>query len=159
MERIKYQKIIIPYAPDSMNKVVKFGSTVGDITALKHKWQDIASIYLQDALVEGIIPDKFKGLLTFKFKLFFETKRRRDEDNYYIINKAIIDEFVRSGFIEDDNSELVHFGGAWLHVDPISPRVEIYLTEYLRDDQVVNINYYGSDNQTILSAYSGQKAG
>ena len=151
MENVKYPKIIIPYAPDSINKVITYGKNINDLVSLKHKWQDIATIYINNALSDGDLPEKFRGLLTFKFKLYFGTKRRRDEDNFFVITKAIIDEFVRSGFVEDDCSEYVHFGGLWLLMDPGRPRIEVYITESLRDDQIVKIENYDEESTTIRS--------
>jgi len=151
METIKHEKIILPYPPDSINQVYNFGGYKNYerqfLQKLKGRWQDISKIYLDEAVSEGNIPDHFKGLVVFKFKLYFECWRRRDEDNYFFITKAIMDEFVRSGFIEDDSSEYVHFGGIWLHVDSFHPRIEVHCKEFLRDDQVAQLNYERQDKQ------------
>lgn len=154
-EKISYPPIVLPYGPESINSVMNYGRDKGELNILKHKWQDLASIYIQEAIRQGFIPAVLNGKAHFTFKMYFENQRKRDEDNYFLIAKGIIDEFVKQNVIEDDSSEYAHFSGIYLMCDKQRPRVEIWLKEVLRKDQIVNINYVGPEQRCELTGPEG----
>jgi Holliday junction resolvase RusA-like endonuclease len=135
-------KIIIPYAPDSINQVVQYGKRNGDVVMLKHKWEKVANFIIDQNVWDGNLPDKFRGRIGFFFKLYFKTERERDGDNYTLMCKGIIDAFVKKGFIKDDNARFVDDDGRRLRIDPEAPRVEIYIKEKIEDDILVKIKPY-----------------
>lgn len=139
--QIESYKLLIPASPDSINKVITYGKREGDIVVLKHKWQKIAHAYIDEALNSGELPDKFKGRVSFFFKLYFETERARDSDNYEAMCKGIIDAFVQKRLIKDDNSYLVDDDGRRLRVDRERPRVEVYIKDKISGKSLVEINY------------------
>lgn len=144
--QIESYKLIIPTSPDSINKVITYGKKEGDIVVLKHKWQKIAHSFIEEAISENILPAKFKGRVAFFFKLYFETERTRDSDNYEAMCKGIIDAFVQKRLVKDHSSKYVDDDGRRLRVDQDRPRVEIYIKDKLKNDELVNINYnYGSN--------------
>lgn len=140
--QINNYKIIIPYAPDSINQVMTYGKKDGDIVVLKHKWQKVAHTVIEQAIAEGKLPVKFKGRVAFFFKLYFKTSRQRDGDNYASMCKGIVDAFVQKRMIQDDSSEYVDDDGRRLRVDEERPRAEIYIKEKITDEKLVTIKPY-----------------
>lgn len=140
MRKIHY-KFTIPVTPDSINKVTKYGKTDGDVLHLKKKWEKIAIMQLQHEINEGRLPKEFKGVIGLHFKLYFEFSRTRDDDNYTLMCKGILDAFVRVGLIEDDSNEFVKDNGRRLIVDPDHPRVDVYITEHIADEAIPDLKY------------------
>lgn len=138
-----HYKLIIPYAPDSINKVVTYGKKEGDIVVLKHKWQKIAHTLIESAIANGELPVRFKGRIAVKFFLYFRTNRGRDGDNYSAMCKGVLDAFVQKNMIKDDNSKFVDDDGRRLRVDPDRPRAELFITEKIKENSLVYIKPYG----------------
>lgn len=136
-----FHKIIIPLSPDSINKVTKYGKTDGDVLQLKKKWERIMISRINELHAEGSLPERFRGVIGVHFKLFFEFNRTRDDDNYTLMCKGILDAFVRTDMIEDDNNQFVQDNGRRLSVDPERPRVEVHIVEKIPDDRVATIGY------------------
>lgn len=136
-----YYKIILPYYPDTINKVTKFGKSEGDLVGLKKKWERRMIIAINDLQTDSKLPKIFRGTIGIHFKLYFEYKRTRDGDNYTLMCKGLLDAFVRSRMIIDDNEEFVQDNGRRLLVDYNQPRVEIYITEKVPDDLMPDISY------------------
>lgn len=141
-------KLVIPYAPDSINKVVTYGKKEGDIVVLKHKWQKLAHTLIEQAIANEELPSRFKGRIGVFFKLFFSTHRGRDGDNYSAMCKGIIDAMVQKNMIKDDNSDYVDDDGRRLRVDPERPRAEVYIKEKIKDDSLISIKPYAIDSQS-----------
>lgn len=140
MQVNKY-KILIPVSPDSINKVITYGKKEGDIVILKHKWQKLTHLIIDEHIASGQLPIKFKGRISFFFRLYFETSRQRDGDNYEAMCKGIIDAFVQKRLIKDDNSSIVDDDGRRLRLDKHRPRVEVYIKEKIKDEELISINY------------------
>jgi Holliday junction resolvase RusA-like endonuclease len=135
-------RLTIPFAPDSINKVITYGKKEGDIVVLKHKWQKIAHTVIESAINDYQLPIKFKGRVAFFFKLYFTTSRDRDGDNYEAMCKGIIDAFVQKKMIKDDSARYVDDDGRRLRVDHERPRVEIIIKEKITDEKLVGIGDY-----------------
>lgn len=146
MRKINY-KITIPGQPDSINQVTSYGKNEGDLMHIKKKWEKIAFVQLQEELTEDRLPIKFRGVIGLHFKLYFELNRRRDDDNYTLMCKGILDAFVKMGMIEDDSNEFVQDNGRRLIIDPERPRVVVYITEKLENEDVPDINYLQKANK------------
>lgn len=140
--QVNRYKITIPYAPDSINKVVTYGKKEGDIIVLKHKWQKIAHTQIEKAIAKGDLPIRFKGRIGVFFKLYFSTHRGRDGDNYAAMCKGIIDALVQKNLIKDDNSDYIDDDGRRLRVDPECPRADVYITEKIPDNKLLTIKPY-----------------
>jgi len=136
-----FYKFVIPVKPDSINKVCQFGKTGGDIIKMKHKWEKIAMTYIARARDSGDLPESFFGKIGVHFKLFFEYERQRDGDNYALMCKGILDAFVKSQMIEDDNYTHVDDNGRRFEIDKDQSRVEVHITEKLHGNNIVQINY------------------
>lgn len=130
METNEYN-VIIPVSPNSINEIVSFGSQFSDIRSLKKKWEDLSAVYFQELIDEQRLPEYFTGVIGVRFFIYFEKHRRRDEDNYYLMCKGIIDCMVNLGLVEDDNSLIVKFDGIRCYVDRDRPRIVISIIEYL----------------------------
>lgn len=130
----KEYKITIPQSPDSINIVATYNKTFTDIIALKKKWQKIAAPIINIAIENGELPKRFKGVVEFFFELYFETKQSRDEDNYYLAVKGMVDAFRNIGLVEDDDHDHVHQNGLRIYHDKDRPRTEIYITEIYGED-------------------------
>lgn len=141
--QLNHYKLTIPYSPDSINSVITYGKKEGDILVLKHKWQKLTHILIEQAIAERKLPEKFHGRVAFFFKIYFQTKRNRDGDNYTAMCKGIIDAFVQKRLIFDDSSEYVDDDGRRLRIDVDRPRVDIYIKEKIEDDHLVEIKPYG----------------
>lgn len=152
--QINNYHLLIPVSPDSINTVIMFGKREGDIVILKHKWQKLACLYIEEAIVNGFLPSKFKGRIAVKFKLYFETIRARDGDNYEAMCKGIIDALVVKRLIKDDNASFVDDDGRRLRVDKERPRVELFIREMIKDNLLVTIKEYGNSK---LGNNSGRK--
>lgn len=138
-----YYKLVIPVKPDSINRVVKYGKKEGDIVHLKRKWEKITMRYIERFIDDEILPIRFKGVIGVHFKLYFETNRERDGDNYSLMCKGMLDAFVAQNMLPDDNYHYVEDNGRRLIVDSERPRVEVYITEKIPADQVVSLKDYG----------------
>lgn len=68
---------------------------------------------------------KFVGKVEIEVVTYFETKRKHDLDNY--APKFILDPIVRSGVIEDDNSEIITKLSTVFKYDAIHPRTEVII--------------------------------
>lgn len=141
MQLNKY-KITVPYSPESINKVITYGKKEGDIVSLKHKWQKISHTIVEQAIIDGNLPARFKGKIGVFFKLYFATNRDRDGDNYEAMCKGITDAFVQKRLVPDDNSRYIDDDGRRLRVDAERPRVDVYITEKIKDNSLVNITPY-----------------
>ena len=141
--QLNHYKLTIPYSPDSINSVITYGKKEGDILVLKHKWQRLAHTLIEQAIADRTLPEKFHGRVAFFFKIFFQTHRNRDGDNYTAMCKGIIDAFVQKRLIFDDSSEYVDDDGRRLRIDSERPRVEIFIKEKILDDHLVEIKPYG----------------
>jgi len=141
MVQINKYKLIVPYSPDSINRVGTYGKKDGDVVVLKHKWQKIAHTLIDIARADGTLPEKFKGRVAFFFKLYFTTNRERDGDNYEAMCKGVIDAFVQKRMIKDDSAQYVDDDGRRLRVDPERPRAEVYIREKIPDDELVSLNF------------------
>lgn len=135
-------KLVIPYAPDSINQVITYGKKEGDIVMLKHKWQKVAHTIIEQAIWDEGLPTKFKGRIAVFFKLYFKTERQRDGDNYAAMCKGIIDAFVQKRMIKDDSAEYVDDDGRRLRVDAERPRVEVYIREKITALNLISIKDY-----------------
>lgn len=140
--QINHYKLVLPYAPDSINKVMTYGKKEGDIVVLKHKWQKLAHTYIEQAIANGDLPTRFKGRIAVFFKLYFATHRGRDGDNYSAMCKGVIDALVQKNLIPDDNSKYVDDDGRRLRVDSERPRAEVFIKEMIKDDSLVSIEPY-----------------
>lgn len=154
--QVNHYKLLIPVPPDSINKVITYGKKEGDIVVLKHKWQKVAHTCIDEAIINGELPEKFKGRVAFFFKLYFQTNRERDGDNYAAMCKGIIDAFVQKRLIQDDSAEFVDDDGRRLRVEPDRPRVEVYVKEKIPGNDLVDINYEAYDK---LQISAGETAG
>jgi len=132
-------KFTLPYPPDSLNKVMKFGKKEGDIVKIKHKWERLSILYINQAINSNMLPRQFTGKIGVHFKLYFKTSRERDGDNYASMCKGILDAFVKEGMIRDDSQQYVNDNGRRLILDRDRPRVDVYITEEVDDDDVVEI--------------------
>ena len=146
MAQINNYKLVIPYSPDSINKVVTYGKKEGDIVVLKHKWQKLAHTLIEQAIARDELPSRFKGRIAVRFNLYFQTHRGRDGDNYAAMCKGILDAFVQKNMIKDDNSNYVDDDGRRLRVDTDRPRAEVFIKEKIKDDSLISIAPYASNN-------------
>lgn len=133
-------KLIIPVSPDTINRVIKYGKKEGDITQLKNKWQRLAVCFIGQAVDRGELPARFRGRIGIFFRLFFETFRTRDGDNYTAMCKGILDAIVSEGLIPDDNVNFVDDNGRRLRHGCGQPRVEVYIDEHVSKEFIVEIN-------------------
>jgi len=149
MQVNKY-KITVPVSPDSINQAITYGKFERDIVILKHKWQRLAKLIIDCAIIDGDLPAKFHGRVAFFFKIYFETDRQRDGDNYEAMCKGIIDAFVNKQMIKDDNSDYVDDDGRRLRVDQERPRIEVYIKEKIPGNSLVSIQEYGGQGNNKL---------
>lgn len=140
--QIECYKLVIPYAPDSINKVITYGKKEGDIVVLKHKWQKLAHTYIEKAIADEELPVRFKGRIGVFFKIYFRTRRTRDGDNYTAMCKGILDAFVQKQMIKDDNSDFVDDDGRRLRVDEARPRIVVYIKDKIPGSSLVKIDHY-----------------
>lgn len=141
MQKIKH-KFLIPVSPDSINQVMTYGKTEGDVVKLKKKWERIAMTFIEQAIDDHELPHKLVGRVAFFFKLFFAVKRNRDGDNYEAMCKGVVDAFVKLQLIPDDNADFVDDDGRRLRIDPERPRVEVYITQKVDDETFAEIKGY-----------------
>ena len=134
-------KFVIPVKPDSINKVCQYGKKDGDLVKMKHKWEDIARIYIRKAKDDQTLPEHFNGKIGIHFKLFFELERQRDGDNYTLMCKGILDAFVMEKMIEDDNYTHVVDIGRRFEIDRDRSRVEVHITEKVEGINSLNEIY------------------
>lgn len=140
--QINNYKLLIPVSPDSVNTVIQYGKREGDIVALKKKWEHIAMTFIDEAINEEMLPERFNGRIAIFFKLYFSVKRNRDGDNYAAMCKGILDAFVVKNMVKDDNAKFVDDDGRRLRVDQERPRVEVYIREKIDDGSLVGIGDY-----------------
>lgn len=89
------------------------------MNALKQKWKDFICWFIDNQGYSNLHIDKCE----MKFVTYYKTNRKHDIDNS--IGKFIIDGFVESGFIVDDNSEHIISLTLECYVDKDNPRTEI----------------------------------
>ena len=89
------------------------------MNALKQKWKDFICWFIDNQGYSNLHIDKCE----MKFVTYYKTNRKHDIDNS--IGKFIIDGFVESGFIVDDNSEHITSLTLECYVDKDNPRTEI----------------------------------
>lgn len=147
--QINRYHLLIPVSPDSINNVITYGKREGDIVVLKHKWQKLACQYIDEAINNGTLPPKFKGRIAVKFKLYFETERTRDGDNYEAMCKGIIDALVVKRLIPDDNAKYVDDDGRRLRIDSERPRAEMFIKEKIKGNDLVSIQPYADSKLNI----------
>ena len=137
--QVNNYKFLIPVSPDSVNTVIQYGKREGDIVALKKKWEHIAMTFIDEAIDEGTLPERFNGRISIFFALYFSVKRNRDGDNYTAMCKGILDAFVVKHLVKDDNSKFVDDDGRRLRVDQERPRVEVFIKEKIEDGSLVGV--------------------
>ena len=137
MKKFKKHFFIIPYQPDSFNQVY-FGKR-GEMTEMKLRWEERTATVLENEMLDKKLPRRMKGVAEFFFKLYFETQRNRDEDNYHLIIKGIMDAFVTVGILKDDSSKYALQNGARIYVDPERPRIEIFIVNRYEDHDYTSI--------------------
>ena len=89
------------------------------MNALKQKWKDFICWFIDNQGYSNLHIDKCE----MKFVTYYKTNRKHDIDNS--IGKFIIDGFVESGFIVDDNSEHIISLTLECYVDKDNQRTEI----------------------------------
>lgn len=85
---------------------------------LKQKWKDFIVWLIQDMGYSGLMIQKCEVF----YKTFFFQNRRHDLDN--LSPKYILDGFVESGLIEDDDSEHIVRLTTECAIDKENPRIE-----------------------------------
>ena len=128
-------EVTIPVTPESLNEVMTFGATTADVMQIKKKWEKLAISYFREAQTEGTLPEIFKGKIEVRVNVHFEVMRIRDQDNYFFVAKGIIDAIKRLGMVEDDNSNVVDFGGIYFFKDKYSPRVVVQILDFAGQDK------------------------
>lgn len=122
--------ILIPFAPDTINSAVSYGNNNWmAVSSLKKKWQSLAELHFSQAIAVGELPDRFLFPIEVEFDLYFTKIRTRDEDNYFVMSKGIIDAITGLNMIEDDSNTFVNFGGVNLHIDEDRPRVIVQIKQ------------------------------
>lgn len=121
---------IIPVPPESINETVALGTHYSDVRLVKRKWQHITISHLNAQRLDN--PDPYAGFPCEKkvkatFTFYFKFDRARDEDNYSLSAKGILDGLVEMGVLFADSSPFVTFGGVILKVDHDRPRCEVSL--------------------------------
>lgn len=121
---------VIPVPPESVNETVALGTHYSDVRLIKRKWQHITISHLNAQRLDNPAPyagfpceKKVKATFTFYFKF----DRARDEDNYSLSAKGILDGLVEMGVLFADSEAFVTFGGVVLKVDYDRPRCEVTL--------------------------------
>lgn len=152
--QINRYELLIPVSPDSINKVCTYGKREGDIVVLKRKWEKIALPFIEEAIINGILPVKFLGRISVFYRLFFETERMRDGDNYALMCKGITDALVVSRLVPDDNIKYIDDDGRRLRLDPGRARVEVIIKEKFPDDSLVSIDYNKPKNKLVAIKYA-----
>lgn len=109
-----------PYHP-SIN--VWFVMQRQQMNVLKQKWKDF-TIWL---VKKNGLENKKLECFDMKFVTYMPTKRRIDPDN--TIPKFILDGFIESGFIVDDDSQHLKSLTLCADYDRNFPRTEIFITE------------------------------
>ncbi len=89
------------------------------MNALKQKWKDFGVWFINDCGYSNLKIDNCSILFT----VYFNINRRRDLDN--MTQKFIIDSFVESGFIVDDDYKHVAEITMRCGYDKDNPRTEI----------------------------------
>lgn len=137
MKKFKKYFFTIPYQPDSFNQVY-FGKR-GEMTEMKLRWEERTATVLESLMIEKVLPHRMNGVAEFFFKLYFETQRNRDEDNYHLIIKGIMDAFVTVGILKDDCSKYALQNGARIYIDPERPRIEVFIVNRYEDHDYTSI--------------------
>ena len=146
-------RIIIPIRPDSINEITQYGKTNADLVAFKKKWEKLSLPYLNQCIDTGELPERFKGKVYIRFHLYFTLNRRRDEDNYTLMTKGIIDALVYLRILKDDSTEYLGNDGTRIHTEPNDdrPRVEMEITEEINN--AVNLEYDDNDEYKSTTYY------
>lgn len=128
-ERGDFQ-FVIPVPPESINETVALGTHYSDVRLIKRKWQHITISHLNSQRLDD--REKFENLpfenkVKATFTFYFKFDRARDEDNYSLSAKGILDGLVEMGVLFADSAPFVTFGGVVLEVDHDRPRCEVTL--------------------------------
>ena len=137
MKQSRQYTLIIPYGPDSLNQ--HYFGTRQEMMDLKLRWEQRTITVLEQATAERLIPYRFTGTAEFFFRLYFENPRNRDLDNYFLIVKGIMDAFVTTAIVKDDNYRYVLQNGMRIFLDPERPRIELDITHRYDDRDYVSI--------------------
>lgn len=133
--------LLIPFGAESINSVMGFGVETAGVTALKHRWENLARTYIMRKLDERELPEAFPFPVRLTFHCYFAKRRVRDEDNYFVMAKGIGDAFTALGLLRDDNQTFVNFGGINFSQDIDRPRVLVEIEELapfpIADDGVI----------------------
>lgn len=89
------------------------------MNALKQKWKDFIQWFIENQGYTNLRIDK----CDIQVKTYYKTNRRHDVDNSVI--KFVLDGFVESGFIIDDDSKHITSLTLECYVDKDNPRTEI----------------------------------
>lgn len=142
-------QLLIPFGAESINSVMGFGVETAGITALKHRWENLARTYLVRMLDERALPERFPFPVRLTFRCFFSKRRVHDDDNYFVMAKGIGDAFTALGLIRDDSHTFVNFGGIDFHLDRERPRVVVEIEELAP--------FPISDDGAIVEAYAAAR--
>lgn len=127
---LKLYKFIIPVPPESINETVALGTMYSDVRLIKRHWQKLTLQHLSSQKLDdpSLYPDEpFEKKVKATFNFYFKFKRRRDEDNYSLSAKGILDGLVEMGVLFADEQNFVTFGGINLLIDYDRPRCEVIL--------------------------------
>lgn len=92
------------------------------MNALKQKWKDFIVWFIEDQGYTNLHIEKCE----MSFSTYYPSTRRHDVDNS--TPKFILDGFVQSGFVVDDDSEHITALTLRCFSDPKRPRTEITIT-------------------------------
>ena len=93
------------------------------MNALKQKWKEFVIWWINDMGYQDKLLEKFEVTFT----VYFSTRRRHDLDNQ--VPKFILDGFVESGFMVDDDSNHLTSLTYRAGYDKDNPRTEIDIEE------------------------------
>lgn len=121
---------VIPVPPESINETVALGTHYSDVRLVKRKWQHLTITHLNAQSLDNPEPYKsfpIENKVRATFTFYFKFDRARDEDNYSLSAKGILDGLVEMGVLFADSAAFVTFGGVVLKVDHDRPRCEVLL--------------------------------
>ena len=94
------------------------------MNALKQKWSDFIVWFIREQGYSNLRIER----CDMKFVTYYQTNRRHDVDSN--TPKFILDGFVKSGFVVDDDSKNITSLTLECGVDKNNPRTEIYIHIY-----------------------------
>lgn len=117
-------KIIIPEAPNSANhpnddiekNTKDRHMTWQRLWLYKKRWEIKARLY------KANLPNLNGKKLHIKFRFYFKRSKKRDNDNFFIVMKGMID-----GFFEEDDEQNLKCDFPDLLIDRENPRTEIFI--------------------------------